>query len=325
MQFVLEVRDLRVDYVSDGLPSARVLRGITLNVAEHEGLGILGESGCGKTTFALALLRLLPDSATVREGSICLMGRDLLQFTEREMEKLRGAQLSIVFQDPSSALHPVRRVGVQLIDVIGAHRPDLSREQRRELSEATLKEVGLADTERIFSSYPHELSGGQRQRVVIAQALVCRPGLLVADEPTSSLDATVQAEILALLNRLRRERRLSLIFISHNPAVISEVADRVVVLYAGQIVEEGSAREVLASPLHPFTQALLSCLGTDKGLNKVSRATPLPGAPPDPAKTPLGCAFAPRCKDRMAECERQMPAEVCAQPGRHVRCFKYGG
>ena len=325
MQFLLEVRDLRVDYVSDGLPPAWVLRGITLTVAEGECLGILGESGCGKTTLALALLGLLPDSAALREGSICLRGRDLLRFTEREIEKLRGEELSIVFQDPSSALHPVRRVGAQLTDVIYAHRPGLSGGQRRELGEATLKEVGLADTERIFFSYPHELSGGQRQRVVIAQALVCRPALLIADEPTSSLDTTVQAEILALLNRLRRERRLSLIFISHNPAVISEVADRVVVIYAGQIVEEGSAREVLVSPLHPFTQALLSCLPTDKGGSQVFPAAALLGTAPDPVETPLGCAFAPRCKDRMAECELRMPAEVCAQPGRQVRCFKYGG
>lgn len=325
MQSVLEVRDLRVDYLSDGLAPARVLRGISLNLAEGECLGILGESGCGKTTLALAVLGLLPNSAAVRGGSICFGGRELLQFSEGEMEKLRGAELSLVFQEPSSALHPVRRVGAQLTDVIAAHRPSLSAGQRRELADVALSEAGLADTERISASYPHELSGGQQQRVVIAQALVCRPGLLIADEPTSSLDTTVQAEILALLNRLRKDRRLALIFISHNPAVLSEVADRIVVIYAGQIVEEGSAREVLVAPLHPFTQALLSCLPSDKGVKQVSLAPALPGIAPDPAETPLGCAFAPRCKDRMAECERQMPAEVNAQPGRHVRCFKYGG
>jgi oligopeptide/dipeptide ABC transporter ATP-binding protein len=325
MESLLQVRDLHVDYCSDGASPTRILRGISMSVGKGESIGVLGESGCGKSTLALAILRLLPASARVAGGSICFQGRDLAGVVEREMEHLRGASLSLIFQDSGSALHPIRRVGAQIADVIAAHRPEWSGRRCREVAETTLNEVGLNGEGRFYSSYPHELSGGQRQRVVIAQAVACRPELLVADEPTSSLDSTVQAEILSLLNCLRRKRALSLIFISHNPAVLAEVADRIVVIYGGQVIEEGAAPSVLASPQHPFTRALLRCVPSGRGRNAGSgRLSMIPGSPPDPAETPAGCVFAPRCSERMTICSAGMPAEVQSGACR-VRCFKYGG
>jgi oligopeptide/dipeptide ABC transporter ATP-binding protein len=323
MEPLLEVRDLHVDYFSDGTPPARVLRGLSFAVAKNEAVGILGESGCGKSTLALAILRLLPFGSRVN-GAIFYKSRDLVTLSEREMEKLRGAEVSLIFQDAGSSLHPTLRVGTQIADVAAAHRKEWSARQRREGTEAILKEVGFDQVDRIYASYPHQLSGGQQQRIAIAQALISGPSLLIADEPTSSLDTTVQAEILALLKRLRREHNLALIFISHNPAVLAEMAERLLVVYAGQIVEEGSATQVLNSPLHPFAAALLQCVpkdvpGTDRRLSVI------PGSAPDPAETPSGCPFAPRCTERMDICSSRMPAETQPQPDRKVRCFKYGG
>jgi oligopeptide/dipeptide ABC transporter ATP-binding protein len=323
MEPLLEVCDLHVDYFSDGTPPAQVLRGLSFAVGKNEAVGILGESGCGKSTLALAILRLLPFGSRVN-GAILYKSRDLVSLPEREMEKLRGAEVSLIFQDAGSSLHPTLRVGTQIADVAAAHRRQWSARQRREGTEAILKEVGFDQVDRIYASYPHQLSGGQQQRIAIAQALISGPSLLIADEPTSSLDTTVQAEILALLKRLRREHNLALIFISHNPAVLAEIADRLLAVYAGQIVEEGSAKQVLNSPLHPFAAALLQCVpkavrGTGGKLSAI------PGSPPDPAETPSGCPFAPRCTERMDICSSRMPAETQPQPDRKVRCFKYGG
>jgi oligopeptide/dipeptide ABC transporter ATP-binding protein len=326
MEPILQVRDLHVDYASDGTPPARVLRGISFSVGKGEAIGWLGESGCGKSTLALAILGLLPASARVTCGSIHFQERELVGLPERAMETIRGAALSLIFQDPGSALHPILRVGTQIADVIAAHHRDWPRRRCREAAATALNEVGLADSGRFYASYPHQLSGGQRQRVVIAQALACRPALLIADEPTSSLDSTVQAEILALLNRLRRELDLSLVFISHNPAVLAEIADRILVIYAGQIVEEGGAQDILDSPLHPFTRALLRCVPHHQKRNQVPQPlSVIPGNPPDPAETFTGCVFAPRCAERMAICDTTMPAEVQPEMGRTVRCFKYNG
>jgi oligopeptide/dipeptide ABC transporter ATP-binding protein len=325
MEPLLQVRDLQVDYLSGGPPASSVLRGISLSVGNGESIGLLGDSGCGKSTLALAILGLLPASARVTGGSIFFQEQELVGLPERAMETIRGAALSLIFQDPSSALHPILRVGTQIADVVAAHQRDWSRRRCREAAALALNEVGLTDSERFYASYPHQLSGGQRQRVVIAQALACRPALLIADEPTSSLDSTVQAEVLTLLKSLRQERNLSLLFISHNPAVLAEIADRVFVIYAGQIVEEGSTPEVLASPLHPFTRALLRCLPRDRQRNQIPQLSGISGSPPDPAETSTGCVFARRCAERMEICSTRMPAEVQPELGHSVRCFKYGG
>jgi len=325
MEPLLEVRDLHVDYFTDGMPPVQVLRGVSFTVGKNEAVGILGESGCGKSTLALAILRLLPFGSRVR-GAVFYKSRDLVNLPEREMEKLRGAEVSLVFQDASSSLHPTLRVGTQIADVAAAHHRGWSATRRREGTEAILREVGFDDADRIYASYPHQLSGGQQQRIAIAQALISEPSLLIADEPTSSLDTTVQAEILALLKRLRREHNLALVFISHNPAVLAEMADRLLVVYAGQIVEEGSVQQVLSSPLHPFATALLRCVPKEVRHNKADRSlSAIPGSPPDPAETPVGCPFAPRCSGRMDICGSRMPAETQPEPDRKVRCFKYGG
>jgi peptide/nickel transport system ATP-binding protein len=325
MECLLQVRDLHVDYFSNGAPPSSVLRGISFSIGKGESIGLLGESGCGKSTLALAILGLLPASARVTCGSICFQEQELIGLPERAMEAIRGASLSLICQDPSTALHPILRVGTQIADVVAAHHRNWPRRQCREAAAIALNEVGLADSGRFYASYPHQLSGGQRQRAVIAQALACRPALLIADEPTSSLDSTVQAEILALLKRLRLERNLSLLFISHNPAVLAEIADRVLVIYAGQIVEEGGTPEVLASPLHPFTRALLRCLPRDRQGDQIAQPAGISGSPPDPSETSTGCVFAPRCAERMEICSTRMPAEVQPEMGRSVRCFKYGG
>jgi oligopeptide/dipeptide ABC transporter ATP-binding protein len=325
MKPLLEIRDLHVDYLGDGAPTAQVLRGVSFAVGRNESLGILGESGCGKTTLALAILRLLPACWRIR-GAISYNARELVGLPEREMEKLRGAEVSLIFQDPSTSLHPTLRAGTQIADVAAAHHRKWSRRQCREAAQAILKEVGFENAERIYASYPHQLSGGQQQRVVIAKALISRPPLLIADEPTSSLDTTMQAEILTLLNQLRQEHTLALVFISHNPAILAEMVDRILVVYAGQIVEEGPVHQVLTSPLHPFTHALLQCVPREAAHNGADRRlSPIPGSPPDPAETAAGCPFAPRCAERMEVCASRMPTEVQPQPGRKVRCFKYGG
>jgi oligopeptide/dipeptide ABC transporter ATP-binding protein len=325
MEPLLEVRDLHVDYLSDAAPAAQVLRGVSFVVGKNECLGILGESGCGKSTLALAILRLLPACSRVK-GAISYKARELVNLPEREMEKLRGAEVSLIFQDSSSSLHPTLRAGTQIAEVAAAHHRDWSRRQCREAAEAILKEVGFENAKHIYASYPHQLSGGQQQRVVIAQALISRPPLLIADEPTSSLDTTTQAETLTLLKRLRQKHNLALLFISHNPAILAEMADRILVVYAGQIVEEGNVSQVLTFPLHPFTHALLQCIPREAPHNGTDpQLSALPGNPPDPAETPVGCPFAPRCTERMEICASRMPAEVQPQPGRKVRCFKYGG
>ncbi len=325
MEPLLEVRDLHVDYLCDAAPVAQVLRGVSFTVGRNESLGILGESGCGKTTLALAILRLLPACARVK-GAISYKARELVGLPEREMEKLRGAEVSLIFQDPGRSLHPTLLAGTQIAEVAAAHHREWSRRHCREAAKAILKEVGFENAERIYAAYPHQLSGGQQQRVVIAQALIGRPPLLIADEPTSSLDTTMQAEILTLLNQLRQAHKLALVFISHNPAILAEMADRILVVYAGQIVEEGAVHQVLTSPLHPFTRALLQCVPREAPHAAADRQlSAIPGSPPDPAETAEGCPFALRCAERTEICASRMPAEVQPQPDRKVRCFKYGG
>ncbi len=322
MDPLLKIADLSVHYRSRGGEESWALRGVGCVVNAGEAVGILGESGGGKSTLAHAVLGVLPDAARCEGGSIQFKGRELLGIPEAEMRLIRGAQISLVPQDPATALNPVRRVGKQIADVVASHH-DWSARRCRSVAEETLGEVGLRDIARIYSAYPHQLSGGQRQRVAIAQALACRPALLIADEPTSLLDTTVQSEILSLLMRLRVTFGLTTLFISHNPAVLAEVTDRILVFYAGQVLEDGSSQDVLNSPLHPYTQALLRCLPRAPGA--LSEFKSIGGDPPDLRTPPLGCAFEPRCRERMEECAAHAPQDVSPAPARRVRCFKFGG
>ena len=320
MESLLQVRNLQVEYGGGVHPVCYALRGASLEVGEQETVGIFGESGSGKSTLALALLGILPGAARVTGGSISFRNRELADLPEPEWRGLRGAEISMVFQDHVSALNPVVRIGTQVADVVAAHRP-WSRRQCREAAAAMLQETGL-EPSRFCASFPHQLSGGQRQRALIAQALVCGPALLVADEPTGSLDNIAQAEILGLLNRLCQERPLAVIFISHNPAVLSEVAERLLVMYAGQVVEEGPAAEVMNNPLHPYTRCLLECV-PQFGRNQRPVAG-VPGSPPDATEPAPGCAFEPRCGERMAACGARAPNLSVLFPRHGVRCSKYG-
>jgi peptide/nickel transport system ATP-binding protein len=252
----LSVAQLSVTYVFAGEQVKAVDR-VAFEVGAGESLGVLGESGCGKTSLALAILRLLPRSASV-SGSIAFDGRDLLQASERELQQVRGAGISLIFQDPGLALNPVLRVGAQIVEVVRAHRRGTSREHRV-AAEQALAEVAL-DPARFYDAYPHQLSGGQQQRVAIAQALVCRPNLVIADEPTASLDATVQLEILELVRDLKTRTGIAFLLISHNPAILAFLCDRVMAMHAGRAVESGPVGQVLGKPHNPYTRELLAAM-----------------------------------------------------------------
>ncbi len=306
--------------------AVRAVNGASFSIAPGEVAGLIGESGCGKSTTALALLRLLPASHCAIHGSVRFQGRELLALDEPELEQIRGSEIALVFQEPSLALHPMKRVGEQVADVMRVHR-GWDRVRCRDGARAALAEVALGDSDRIFRAYPHQLSGGQRQRVVIALALACKPALVIADEPTASLDATTEAEILELFRELKQRHRIALLLITHNPAILAGFADRVLVMYAGKIIEEGSFDQVIHDPLHPYTRALIRSLPARAG-ESVAAKQPLPtigGSPPDPSLPLPGCPFEPRCAVRMDMCVARDPLPVSPQGLREVRCFHYGG
>jgi peptide/nickel transport system ATP-binding protein len=294
--------------------------GVSFAVAAGETLALVGESGCGKTLTALALVRLLPPGARLEAKSIALRGRELTSLGEREMRAVRGKEVSLVFQDPLAALNPVYTVGEQVAEGLRLHER-LGRRAAWERAVAALHEVGIADPRRRAGEYPHQLSGGMRQRAMIAAALACRPPLLVADEPTTALDVTLQAQIIDLLLRLRQERGLSLLLITHDLGVVAEMAHQVAVLYAGQVVERAAVRSLFAHPRHPYTQALLAAvprLGGPAPDGRRRLAT-IEGTVPDPAHYAPGCRFAPRCPHAVDACRGPQELREVV-PGHWVRC-----
>ena len=322
---LLRIRDLTVSFTEEG-HSRRVLDRVSFDVPRGRTVALVGESGSGKSLTALSVLRLLPPLASVEGGSIELGGQDLFALGEREMRAARGGRVALVFQEPATALDPVYTVGAQVAEAIRLHAPVSRAEARRRATE-WLRRVGLPEPERRMDSYPHELSGGMRQRVMIAMALAPGPALLIADEPTSALDMTTQAQILELLGALRADLGMSLLLIAHDLALVAAVADEIVVLYAGQVVEEGPARAVLAAPAHPYTRALLrSAPPTGAGAYRArgERRPKLPalgGAPPDPRSPPPGCRFEERCPESFARCREEAPAIYAPAPARGARCF----
>jgi oligopeptide/dipeptide ABC transporter ATP-binding protein len=319
------VRELSVTYSPEDGEPIRALDGVSIEVRLGEIVGILGESGCGKSTLASALLRLLGPHAKCEGGTIVAGGRDLLNLSERELRAIRGREISLIPQDPALSLNPVMTAGSQVDEVLRAHLP-LTALQRRNRVMALFREVGFEHPEEIYSAYPHQLSGGQRQRIAIAQAVACRPALLIADEPTSKLDATLQAEIVALLSQIRRQHGTAILVISHDPTLFAGFADRIAVMYAGRIVEVGSSAEIFGRPLHPYTQALMRIAAASMvtGSSARVRLPAIEGDSPDPACIPLGCRFEPRCSERMEVCSRRYPPEFVPEPSRPVNCFKYG-
>ena len=320
-----EVRDLAVTYHPEHGAPIRALDGLSIEVRPGEIVGILGESGCGKSTLASAMLCLLAPHAKCEGGTILVRGRNLLNLSERELRAIRGLEISLIPQDPALSLNPVMTGGSQVDEVLRAHLP-LTAHQRRQRVMELFREVGFDQPEEIYSAYPHQLSGGQRQRITIAQAVACRPALLIADEPTSKLDATLQAEIVALLSQIRRQHGTAILVISHDPTLFAGFADRIAVMYAGRIVEVGNSAEIFGRPLHPYTQALVR-LATSSVVTGSSARIRLPaieGESPDPTCVPVGCRFEPRCSERMDVCSRRYPREFMPEPSRPVNCFKYG-
>jgi len=327
---LLQIKDLRVEFAA---AQGRVLavRDVSSELRAGEVLGLVGESGSGKSVTSLAVLRLLPEQALV-SGDIVFAGLDLLRAGAEEMRKVRGARISMIFQEPMTALNPVMRVGDQVAEAVLAHQGAASRRREARINHGrvdkpeawrraveALKDVQIADADRRARDYPHQLSGGMRQRVMIAMAMVNRPEVLIADEPTTALDVTVQAQILELLGELQQKYGLAMLLISHDLAVVSQVAQRVAVMYAGSIVEMGNAGEVFRSPVHPYTRGLLEAvptLATDRArpLKTVEGTVPAVGA------LPAGCAFEPRCSLRVEECTRVFPPLIEVERGHWARC-----
>ena len=296
----------------------RPVRDVSLHVEPGETLAMVGESGSGKSLTGLAVMGLLPPVARVANGAIDLDGIDLARLDEAALRRRRGAEMAMVFQDPGSSLNPVHRVGAQITEAIRAHQK-LSGHAARDQALALLRRIGIPDPARRLNAFPHELSGGMRQRVMIAMAIANSPHLLIADEPTTALDVTLQAQVLELLADLQRERRLALLFITHSLPVVAEIADRVAVMYAGEIVEQGTIAEVFARPLHPYTTALLASVPAEDGPPPL----PIPGTVPSPHALPPGCAFAPRCPRAVARCDAGPPPLVRVSEGRLTRCIRW--
>jgi peptide/nickel transport system ATP-binding protein len=291
---------------------------VDLSVTRGEAIGLVGESGCGKSVTWLAALGLLPSKANI-SGSVRLQGRELVDAPVPELERVRGRRIGMIFQDPASSLNPVHRVGWQIGEALALHR-GLDGVAARAEAKRLLDQVGIPDSARRLDAYPHELSGGQSQRVMIAIALAGQPDLLVADEPTTALDVTIQAQILDLLGRLRRETGMALVLISHDLGVVSETCDRIAVMYAGRIIEEAPTDVLFAAPSHPYTRGLMGALPPLSGPRR--RLTAIPGGVPDPRAMPPGCAFAPRCAERLPACDAGMPARVRLGPEHLAACLK---
>ena len=332
MDNLLEVKNLSVAF-SSGKKQLEVVSGISFSVAPGEILALVGESGCGKSASCLALTGLLPTPpATYRAEKIlfqCSSGSfDLADITPRNLRKVRGGHIAYIFQEPTASLNPVMRIGDQISEVLKLHRPEIK--DRKAETVSLLSQVGITSPQDRLKSYPHELSGGMQQRVMIAMALAGNPELLIADEPTTALDVTVQAQILELLDNLRRTRKMAVILISHNLGVVSQLADRIAVMYAGKIVEYGTAEDLLFSPRHPYTQALLSAIpvlgSTQTELNTI------PGMVPPPGNFPPGCRFCGRCKhfDHLTPelqqlCRTEIPQDIEIAPNHQVSCHAPAG
>ena len=316
---LLQLRQLSTHYVSArGTRVTRAVDEITLSLDQGQTLGIVGESGSGKTTLALSLLRLLPPAARFVSGEILFEGQDLLKKSEAEMRRIRGKRIAMILQDPMASLNPLFTVGDQVAEPIRIH-DGASRRSAWTRATELLKAVRIAAPETRVREYPHQLSGGMRQRIVGAIAISCEPRILIADEPTTSLDLTIQAQYLKLLRDLQRSHNLALIFITHNLGIVAKMCDQVAVMYAGRLVESGPVKQIYNSPAHPYTQALLESIPR-VGDNR-KRLTAIDGQPPDPSAPPPGCAFHPRCPRVMDRCRTEAPPEFRVADSQTSRCW----
>jgi peptide/nickel transport system ATP-binding protein len=318
--FLLAIRNLHTYFFTDeGV--AKAVDGVDLELKEGGTLGVVGESGCGKSVTALSVMRLIPDPpGKITQGEILFAGTNLLDLSEAEMRKVRGRSISMIFQEPMTSLNPVFQIGDQVSEVLRLHE-GMSRREAWDRSIEMLKMVGIPSPERRVQEYPHQLSGGMRQRAMIAMALACSPKLMIADEPTTALDVTIQAQILELMNRLQREKGMSVILITHNLGVIAETAQKVAVMYAGRIVEYAEVKPIFGNPMHPYTQGLLKSIPRlDEDRARKARLEAIPGLVPSLLELPRGCKFSNRCKYVFEKCGEE-PQLIEAEPGHLVRCW----
>jgi peptide/nickel transport system ATP-binding protein len=317
---VLEIDDLRVEFTAEG-GVVRAVDGVSLRLAPGERVAVVGESGSGKTVTALAVMGLVDPPGRISGGDVRLDGRSLRGLDESRYRELRGRDLAMVFQDPMTALNPAIRVGAQVAESITVHAREVSRADAMQRAIDLLEQVGIAGAARRARDYPHQLSGGMRQRVLLAMALANRPRVLIADEPTTALDVTTQAQILELLDSLRAEFDLTLVLVTHDLGVVAGHADRVVVMYAGRVVEEGTVEAVFDRPRHPYTRGLLGSLPS--AARARGELTPIPGAPPNLAHVPAGCAFHPRCAHAEPRCQEAVPPLDDVDRGHRVACIRW--
>ncbi len=320
---LLQVRDLRTHFhTRHGV--AKAVDGVDFSIAKGEVLGLVGESGCGKSVTSLSIMQLVPPPGRLESGQILFDGRDLAALSRKELESMRGDAISMIFQQPQSSLNPVFTVGGQISEVFDLHR-ELDKEEAAEQAIEMLKQVGIPEPESRMKAYPHEMSGGMAQRVMIAMALACEPELLIADEPTTALDVTIQAQILDLMRALQRDRGTAVLLITHDLGVVAEMADRVAVMYAGEIVEETDVATLFGDPKHPYTQGLI---GSIPVLGQVSdELATIQGTVPSLVNLPTGCRFAPRCQARIDNkleiCTQEQPKLEPVDEGHNVRCWLY--
>jgi oligopeptide transport system ATP-binding protein len=318
---LLEIRNLKVSFATEG-GTVRAVNGVGYSVREGEILGVVGESGSGKSVHALSIMRLIgPPAGRIDSGEILLAGRDLLKLDDQAMREVRGRQIGMIFQDPASSLNPVYTIGFQLTEALRLHL-DISRRDAEHRAAELLTLAGIPDARQRLRNFPHEMSGGMRQRVMIAMAIACRPSLVIADEPTTALDVTIQAQIIDLVKRLQQEMRLTVIWISHDLGVIAGIAQTVNVMYAGYLVERGPVRSIYKDAHHPYTVGLLGSIPRT-GASSRERLRSIPGRPPDMSRPPAGCPFAPRCAWATSQCQAEMPAVESVGEGHTVRCWNW--
>jgi oligopeptide/dipeptide ABC transporter ATP-binding protein len=315
---LLEVNQLRVQ-IETQHGTIQAVRGVSFHLDEQETLAIVGESGSGKSISVKSIMGLLPKNGKIVEGSILLEGKDLAKYSERQMQSVRGSDISMIFQDPMTSLNPTMTIGKQIVEVLKEHRKDMSKAQMKDRALELISLVGISNPEARFDQYPHQLSGGMRQRVVIAVALACDPRILIADEPTTALDVTIQAQILDLMRDLQKKIKTSIIIITHNLGVVANIADRVAVMYGGQLVETADVRDLFYETAHPYTKGLLASI--PKASEKGSELTAIPGTPPDLMEPPKGCPFAARCTKTMEVCRQYPPEDMLCGKTHYARCW----
>ena len=315
---LLEVKDLRTEFKRGKKDWITAVNGVSFSVNAGEIVGLVGESGCGKSVTSMSVMRLHNKLSTHISGDIVFGGKHILELSEAEMQSIRGNEISMIFQEPMSALDPIMRIENQLIEAISLHNKELSKDELHKRCVSALKLVGIPEPEMTLRNYPHELSGGMCQRVMIAMAMSCEPKLLIADEPTTALDVTIQAQILALMEDIRNKRNTGILMITHDLGVVAETCSRVIVMYAGNIVEEAPVKELFSNPHHPYTQGLIESV--PKLGRRVHRLPSIPGSVPDLAAMPSGCRFAPRCKYAQASCSEALPKLVKVAENHYAAC-----